>query len=97
VIVGGAHIKLIGVLWGGLMTTAKGEVIPVPVPVSTPQIAQVRIPMQVGLCLKADCLLDIDEMVAKLIAEEGDYGIPEAQREWLDQAFPAEGGEGVGQ
>lgn len=83
VAIGDVTVKLIGILWGGLITTANGEVKTIEVPVVTKQVAEVEISMLVGLCIKSDCLADIDEMVAAILVENQAQGVPELQEKLL--------------
>jgi hypothetical protein len=60
---GSEGVALLGILWGGPQLTAKGEIVVTHVPTATLPIAQTRIPTNLGYCIKAERLLDFNELL----------------------------------
>lgn len=53
---GGTRIRLLGVLYAGPQFTAQGEIKVMPVPTANAPVALSRIPINLGICVKADRL-----------------------------------------
>lgn len=66
--IGGARIKLLGVLYAGPQHTAIGEIKVVDVPTTQQPIAISRIPNNLGLVIKAGRLPDFDGVLRPMIA-----------------------------
>lgn len=62
-IVMGSRVKLLGILYAGPQFTAEGEVVVVTVPTQHQAIAVSKIPMNLGVVIKARCLLDFDNVL----------------------------------
>ncbi len=61
VMLGGARLKLLGVLYAGPQHMADGQIAMVPVPTAAKPVVLTAIPLNLGLVLKAKALEDIDE------------------------------------
>lgn len=60
----GSHrIKLLGTLYAGPQHTAEGEIQVVTIPTQQKVIAQSRIPMNLGVVIKSDRLLELEEVI----------------------------------
>lgn len=55
-VMGGTRIRLLGVLYAGPQFTAQGEIKVMPVPTANAPVALSRIPINLGICVKADRL-----------------------------------------
>jgi len=56
----GSRIKLLGVLWGGPMHTAAGQIKVVPTPTNNELAIQSAIPTNLGFCIKAEEILKLE-------------------------------------
>jgi len=65
-VVGGARIKLLGVLYAGPQHTAQGEIRVVTVPTQQRAVAISTIPNNLGLIIKAERLAELDEPLRRL-------------------------------
>ena len=66
-LVPGWRSKLLGVLWGGPQYTAEGKITIVPVPSVTQPVALSRIPSNLGYCIKASALTELDDYLGSRI------------------------------
>ena len=66
---GGTRVKLLGLLYAGPQHTASGEVRIINVPTQQRAIAISTIPNNLGLIIKADRLLEMDDVIRPLIAQ----------------------------
>jgi len=60
---GAKRVLLLGVLYAGPQFTATGEIVVTNVPTSTQPLAVSRIPMNLGMVIKANKLLDFEELL----------------------------------
>ncbi|PEN69785.1 serine protease [Bacillus toyonensis] len=60
---GATRVLLLGVLYAGPQFTATGEIVVTNVPTSTQPLAVSRIPMNLGMVIKANKLLDFEELL----------------------------------
>jgi hypothetical protein len=68
-VLGGARMKLLGVLWGGPQHNAEGEIKAVPVPTTVRPIAISRIPNNLGFCVKANQLMYFERHFRQMLDE----------------------------
>jgi len=66
VVIGGARVYLLGILYAGPQFTATGDIQVVDVPTSNKPIAVSRIPMNLGVVIKAHRLLDFNPILQKM-------------------------------
>jgi hypothetical protein len=65
------RMLLVGILWGGPVHLASGEVRAVPIPTSTADLQVVsRIPTNLGFVLKSDLLLDFLPILKRIVTKE---------------------------
>ncbi len=69
-VIGGARIKLLGILYAGPQHTATGEIEVINVPTQQKVVAFSRIPNNLGLVIKAQRLLDFDKIFQQLGSKE---------------------------
>jgi len=70
--IGGARIKLLGVLCAGPQHTATGEIQIVAIPTINKPMAITGIPNNIGIVIKTEKLINFDEIFTKLAAENGE-------------------------
>ncbi len=68
IVMGGARVKLLGVLYGGPQHTATGEIRIVNVPTRDAPVAISRIPNNLGLIIKSSCLTEFDDVIRPLLS-----------------------------
>lgn len=66
VMLGSTRIKLLGVLYAGPQLTVEGNIQVVPVPTKTIPISVSQIPTNLGLVIKAERILDFEDIFVKL-------------------------------
>lgn len=70
-VMGGARVKLLGILYAGPQHTASGEIRIINVPTQQRAIAISAIPNNLGLIIKSSRLLDMDDVLRPLVAQPG--------------------------
>ncbi|MCL6508653.1 MAG: serine protease [Bryobacteraceae bacterium] len=68
---GGARLKLLGILYAGPQYTADGEIAMVPVPTASKPVVLTSIPLHLGIVVKAKELMNIDGQFRKLLNAKG--------------------------
>lgn len=66
-ILGGARLKLLGILYAGPQHVADGQIAMVPVPTASKPVVLTAIPLHLGIVVKAKELMDIDNQFRKLL------------------------------
>ncbi|TFG35592.1 MAG: serine protease, partial [Nitrospirales bacterium] len=66
-IIGGARIILLGVLYGGPEFTIEGEIIATNIPMRTVPSAQMRLPMSLGFYVKAREIITLGDIVKRCV------------------------------
>ena len=66
----GFRMKLLGVLYAAPQYTAKGEVIAITVPTQQKVLAVSQIPINLGICIKAQRILEFEPLLRQLIEKE---------------------------
>lgn len=69
-VMGGVRLRLLGVLYAGPQFTAQGEIKVMPVPTANAPVALSRIPINLGICVKADRLKWFEDHFQSLMAAE---------------------------
>lgn len=70
-ILGGARIKLLGVLYAGPQHVADGQIVMVPIPTATKPVVYTSMPLHLGIVVKARELADIDVQIRKMADATG--------------------------
>jgi len=65
-ILGGARLKLLGILYGGPHHVADGQIAMVPIPTASKPIVRTSIPLHLGIVVKAKELMNIDAQLRTL-------------------------------
>jgi hypothetical protein len=68
----GLRMKLLGILYGGPQYTAEGEVIAITIPTQKKVLAVSQIPINLGMCIKAQRILDFEPILKPLVEKEKD-------------------------
>jgi hypothetical protein len=68
---GGARLKLLGILYAGPQHVADGQIAMVPIPTASKPIVLTSIPLHLGIVVKAKELMNIDAQFRKLVSAEG--------------------------
>lgn len=68
---GGARLKLLGVLYAGPQHVADGQIVMMPVPTASKPVVLTSIPLHLGIVVKAKELSDIDAQFRKLVSATG--------------------------
>jgi hypothetical protein len=63
----GSRIKLLGILYAGPQYTADGEIVIEDVPTQNMHIAKIKVPINLGIAIRSDKLMDFDKILMKLI------------------------------
>ena len=66
---GASRIKLLGTLYAGPQFTAEGELQIVPVPTASKTVAVSRIPINVGVVIKAERVLELQPIIHELVSK----------------------------
>jgi S1-C subfamily serine protease len=61
----GSRLHLLGLLWGGPQFTAEGRIIVKPVPTSAMPVSLSQIPTNLGYCIKARMIRDLEPILLK--------------------------------
>ncbi len=64
---GGGRLKLLGVLWGGPVYSAEGNIEARPVPTDTRPVSLTSIRLNLGYCIKAERILEFVPVLEKLV------------------------------
>ena len=67
---GQTRIKLLGVLYAGPQFTVEGKIQVVPVPTKTTPVSVSQIPTNLGLVIKAELILEFEEIFEKKLQQE---------------------------
>lgn len=68
---GGSRVKLLGVLYAGPHFDAEGELRVVPLPTSVRAITSSRIPINIGVVIKAQRILELEPLLRRLLDGQG--------------------------
>lgn len=60
-------VKLVGVLYGGFLHNANGTIVPVQIPTSVVPVPVTAIPNNLGIVIKAERIMELEEMVSNII------------------------------
>jgi hypothetical protein len=69
--VGGDRIILLGVLYAGPVQTVTGEIVVTPVPTDTRPVPVSKIPINLGLCIKASRIMEFEAALRALNVRRG--------------------------
>jgi len=67
-IMGGARLKVLGILYAGPQHVADGQIAMVPVPTANKPIVLTSIPLHLGIVVKAKELVDLDVQIRNMVA-----------------------------
>lgn len=66
----GNRIKLLGILYAGPQFTAEGQIRVITVPTQQVAVALAQIPCNLGICIRAERLLDFEPLLQKMIGTQ---------------------------
>ena len=70
--IGQSRVKFLGVLWGGPMLDAEGDIIVAPAPTTVDIRSRTQIPINLGFVIKSRVLLEFDDMFAQEMRRAAD-------------------------